>query len=700
MIENLFINILNMSLTASLVIVAVLLVRLILRKAPKIFSYALWFIVLFRLLCPASFSSAFSLVGVLQSGLQEQGFELSLGVEVDNTLQNNIGNMGEGNASSNSNVVPEEVVSDSANISTGLSQSVDNVTDSLVTGTAGVVNAETEINNNVTTGTTTTILEKVFSIGAIIWLAGVIVLIAYSLITLISLRKKIKSAENEKDNIYISEGIDTPFVYGVIRPRIYLPSILNDKEREYILVHEQIHIKRFDHIVKIVAFGALCLHWFNPLVWVAFLLMGKDMEMSCDEAVIRKIGSDVKKDYSSSLLALASERKIIGGTPLAFGEGDTGSRIKNVLSYKKPTIWVICIAVVICVVLGVFLTANPSGNDSEKAKGESESYIDESESDEVSTEEEMTEAVIEETTKPANIRSLNDYEFKKEVDDWTYQVNIYNFYREDRRMDVLVRINLDDIIRRFYTTLEFTEDCTFNVSYVRSPEFEPVYSEVSFDTFADVVEDFELKNCTIVVEDNKIVRAYLRNAYGGNSVIEAIDDPKEKELVNVEVTLREYYEWMYTKECDIADCSGIEKIEVYNGDEGEGDFAMFVIRDENGDIIYYDTMRRFDLPFGYSNIYLGEIDGVSYIFRLYKEERYDNAQFVYHIYRVDENGESVSYTDSMIDYNPLEKDNEYYSWEEEMNSYFENCEFILGTGYDRLWFTENIAKEYTPADYY
>lgn len=697
MIENLFINILNMSLTASLVIMAVLLVRLVLRKAPKIFSYALWFIVLFRLLCPVSFSSAFSLVGVFQSGLEEQGFVQSVGEEVGNTLQNNIGNLGVGNDVSSSNNFSADIISDVDN-STGLSQSGDDVTSSFVAGSNGSVNVENDKNNTVVANTT--ILESVFSIGAIIWLAGIIVLIIYSLITLISLRRKIRSAENEKGNIYITEGIDTPFVYGIIRPRIYLPSSLGDKEREYILVHEQIHIKRCDHIVKLVAFGALCLHWFNPLVWFAFLLMGKDMEMSCDEAVIRKIGSDVKKDYSSSLIALASGRKIIGGTPLAFGEGDTGSRIKNVLSYKKPAIWMICIAVAICVILGVFLTANPSGNDNEKANGESESYIDESETDVASTEEGTTEAVIEETTKTANIRSLFGYEFKDEVDDWTYQVNIYNFYRDDRSMDVLVRINIDDSIRRFYTTLEFAEECTFNVSYMRSPEFDAIYSEVSFDTFADVVEDFELKNCTIVVEDNKIVRAYLRNAYGGNSIMETIEDPKEREFINAEVTLREYYEWMYTKECDIADCSGIEKIEVYNGDEGEGSVAMFVIRDETGGIIYYDTMRRFDLPFGYSNIYLGEIDGVSYIFRMYKEERYDNAEFAYHIYRVDEEGERVSYKDSRIDYNPLEKDEVYYNWEEEKDSCFENCEFILGTGYDRLWFTENIAEEYIPADYY
>ncbi len=162
-----------------------------------------------------------------------------------------------------------------------------------------------------------------------------------------------------KDNIYISNNINTAFVMRTIKPKIYLPSNLNDEEREYILPHEQTHIKRFDHFIKIIGFVALCLHWFNPLVWLAFFVSGKDMEMSCDEIVIKKLGNNVKKDYSSSLLTLATDRRMVGGTPLAFGEGDTKNRIKNVLNYKKPAFWTVLISLIIVLFIIIRLMANP-----------------------------------------------------------------------------------------------------------------------------------------------------------------------------------------------------------------------------------------------------------------------------------------------------------------------------------------------------
>lgn len=192
-----------------------------------------------------------------------------------------------------------------------------------------------------------------------IWLTGMLVLGGYSIITLLQLKKRLRGATQEKENVYISERITTPFVYGIFRPRIYLPANLKMEEKEYILLHEQIHIKRGDHFAKIAAFLALCLHWFNPLVWAAFFLSGKDMEMSCDEAVIRKIGDEVKKEYSTSLLALSSGKRIVNGIPLAFGEGETGSRIKNILRYKKPAVLAVVLGVVLCVILAVVLLTNP-----------------------------------------------------------------------------------------------------------------------------------------------------------------------------------------------------------------------------------------------------------------------------------------------------------------------------------------------------
>ena len=146
---------------------------------------------------------------------------------------------------------------------------------------------------------------------------------------------------------------------GVFRPKIYLPSNLNDTEQSYILLHEQTHIKRFDHIIKLISFFVLCVHWFNPLVWVAFYLSGKDIEMSCDESVIKRLGNEVKKDYSTSLLTLATGRRIVGGTPLAFGEGDTKVRVKNVLNYKKLAFWMIVVSIIAIVIAIITLTTNP-----------------------------------------------------------------------------------------------------------------------------------------------------------------------------------------------------------------------------------------------------------------------------------------------------------------------------------------------------
>ena len=177
------------------------------------------------------------------------------------------------------------------------------------------------------------------------------------------------SAVYEKDNIYLAEHLDTPFVMGIIRPKIYLPASLTGDEKKYILLHEKMHIRRLDHVIKVVSFFVLCLHWFNPLVWIAFFVSGGDMEMSCDEAVIKELGRGIKKEYSSSLLTLATGRRIIGVTPLAFGEGDTKGRIKNILNYKKPALWVVALSLIIVTVFGIAFAANQKAGRSFKMSG-------------------------------------------------------------------------------------------------------------------------------------------------------------------------------------------------------------------------------------------------------------------------------------------------------------------------------------------
>ena len=196
--------------------------------------------------------------------------------------------------------------------------------------------------------------------GQYVWLAVLLVLLLRSGISYRKVKRSIGVSIPLRDNIFLADDLGSPFVVGLLRPKIYLPSNLSEEEQSYIILHEQHHIRRGDHIFKALAFIALCLHWFNPLVWVAFILAGKDMEMSCDEAVIRKVGSHVRADYSASLLTLATGRRIIAGTPLAFGEGDTKGRIHNLAKWKKPARWIVILSVVLCLILAVCLLTNPN----------------------------------------------------------------------------------------------------------------------------------------------------------------------------------------------------------------------------------------------------------------------------------------------------------------------------------------------------
>ncbi len=311
---NTFLTILNMSMTASYVILCIILIRLLLKKAPKIFSYGLWSVAGFRLLCPFSFKSILSLVPM-------------------NTYQQ---------ASQIKDIAP----------ASGL-----NVRSSIPAPSAI---------------TSTKPMPMHIRIGAYIWLAGIVVMLIYSVVSMLILKNRLQNAHHKVNNIYESAGLKTPFVLGIFKPYIYIPEELPAEETNYIIRHEQTHIRRFDHIIKPFAFMALSIHWFNPLVWAAFFLMSNDMELSCDERVLEEMGVDIKKAYSMSLLSLATKGRIINGSPLAFGESNVGGRIKNVLSYKKPTLWIVLVAIIIVVLAGIGLVSNPK-----TIKADENSYADE-----------------------------------------------------------------------------------------------------------------------------------------------------------------------------------------------------------------------------------------------------------------------------------------------------------------------------------
>lgn len=308
---TLFIAILNMSFSASVVALAIMLVRIPLKKAPKIFSYVLWSVVLFRLICPFSFNSSFSLMPT------------------------------------SADVVPQDIIyTQNPAIQSGVAL-VDNPINTVISNILPSVNTANSINP----------IQPVLAIAGFIWLLGLAALLIYATIGYIRLRRRVYYATLIRDNIYETDKIKTPFVLGLIRPKIYIPTTIEAAQHDYILKHEQTHIMRRDYLIKPFAFIVLALHWFNPFVWLSYFLMSKDMEMSCDEAVLRKTDEDIRSSYSTSLLNLSTKRTGLIN-PLAFGESNIKSRVKNILNFKKPATWITLVSVLIVAVFCVCFISN------------------------------------------------------------------------------------------------------------------------------------------------------------------------------------------------------------------------------------------------------------------------------------------------------------------------------------------------------
>jgi beta-lactamase regulating signal transducer with metallopeptidase domain len=289
---DVFLTVLNMSLTAAFVIAALCLARLVLQKmhAPTWVSYALWAVAGLNLLCPFKLESVFSLIPF------------------------------------NTTPIPRDIAMQAIpRIDSGI-----RVIDNAVSGSLPAATPSASINP----------LQVWTAIGTDVWLFGVAVMLLYAIISYVWLLRR-------------KERVTTPFVYGFIRPKMHIPRGLEGEELRYVTLHEQTHIKRGDHLVKLFAFALLCVHWFNPFAWVAFMLLCADMEMSCDERVLRELGMGAKADYSQALLSLSMNRRIFSASPLAFGEGGVKARVKNVLSFKRRSRVIIVVAVALVVVLTV-----------------------------------------------------------------------------------------------------------------------------------------------------------------------------------------------------------------------------------------------------------------------------------------------------------------------------------------------------------
>lgn len=320
--EAVFLKVLNMSITASYVIAAVILMRLLLFRAPKKYAYLLWSVVGFRLCCPVSFRSAFSIFNLKwfdMAGVQSTG---------GTALQ----------------YVPEQIgMMAQPEVSVGIS-SVDHVINSSLPAASPM----TSVNP----------MQIWMAAAVFFWCAGMAVMFVYSIISWVRLHRRMDNAVLLEDNVYQSDRVCSPFILGIFRPRIYIPFGLDTASLNYVLKHERFHLKRRDHIVRLLAFLLLVIHWFNPLCWLAFVLMGRDMEMSCDEKVLSG-DENIRKAYSMTLLSFAANRRFPQPNPLAFAESGVRGRIKNVLRWKAPKANVTAAAISLCVIAVAVCAANP-----------------------------------------------------------------------------------------------------------------------------------------------------------------------------------------------------------------------------------------------------------------------------------------------------------------------------------------------------
>ena len=306
-----FLKIINMSISASWLIFAVLILRLVLKKAPKWVNVLLWGIVAIRLICPFSFESALSLIPSAET-------------------------------------FPKKIISGpSFDVQSGITPVDNRINDYL--GDRYFEGVTVPANNG----------NTIMTILTIVWTIGILLLVAYTVISYWRLHREIDTAVRYKDNIFQSENVSSPFVLGLIKPRIYLPFKLDGQDMEHVVAHEQAHIRRKDHWWKPLGFLLLTIHWFNPLMWLAYVLLCRDIELACDEKVIKGLSNEQRADYTQALVACSVNHRMIAACPLTFGEVGVKERVKSVMNYKKPAFWVIIIAVIVCVGVAVCFLTNP-----------------------------------------------------------------------------------------------------------------------------------------------------------------------------------------------------------------------------------------------------------------------------------------------------------------------------------------------------
>lgn len=311
--SELFLKIVNMSISASWVVIAVLTLRFCLKKAPKWVNVLLWGIVAVRMVFPFSIESVLSLIPSAET------------------------------------ISPSIMMEQSPSVQTGV-PALNHVINPVISGSFTPA-----------PGASANPLQIWIPVLAGIWLFGIAALFLYSAVSYWRLRRKVCEAVILRGNIYQSEKVCSPFVLGIIRPKIYLPYHMDSREMDHVIAHEQTHIRRKDHWWKPLGFLLLTTHWFNPLMWLSYILLCQDIELACDEKVIRKMSNEQRADYTQALVACSVDRRLITACPLAFGEIGVKERVKSVMNYKKPAFWIVLASVIVCAVIAVCFLTNPIG---------------------------------------------------------------------------------------------------------------------------------------------------------------------------------------------------------------------------------------------------------------------------------------------------------------------------------------------------
>lgn len=309
--DDVFLKLVNLSISASWLILAVLVLRVVLKKAPKWVMPLLWGVVALRLVCLFSIESALSLIPSAET-------------------------------------IPSEIVTETHEPVLYEQATLDIVTNPTLPSAA-----------EVPVGVSRQQAQVDFNIYSVLWLAGMAALLVHALVSAGKLKRKLATAILLRDNIYESEFVDSPFVFGVVKPNIYLPMHMDEGTAAYVIAHEHAHLARRDHWWKVLGYLVLALHWFNPLVWVAYILFCRDIELACDEKVVKGLDGAARADYSQALLSCAAPKRAVAACPLAFGEGNIKTRVKSALHYKKPAFWVAAAAVLAVVIMAVCFLTNP-----------------------------------------------------------------------------------------------------------------------------------------------------------------------------------------------------------------------------------------------------------------------------------------------------------------------------------------------------